>query len=541
KKTLLALALTYESFTGPALDLLWRELDGLGPLVRCLPQSLWKLDKHEQELEFQRAMTLDDWTIFCKYNHRVRSLHHDMRLTSSPSARIGTEIWGALGCPPFSLPLLPNLRSLTWDAPSGIFSYIQWFVTQKLTTLNIHTSCFEFKFGPSVQSVLSCIPILCPSLSHFHFHSQRESGDASITLQRWSHLISASTGKISDAAILYLSNLPSLRELHIELHHPTPIAADTQKLLQRPAFCALQELGVTCESLATSDAFFETLSIAPKILSFRMNDGEDSPSALPASISRISNACAHSALEHLQILVFYLNHDSELDASISAATFQPLRAFHNLRKLDFQSDYDVQLDDIALLQMAKAWPLLEELAIHGQFSAAWGDHPRLITPDGFVSLLKHCPRLTSVAIVINWSAVDRRGISPEIPYQGFAHGALSYADFDSSTIRHVTGIAAFLSAIAPKLERVDGWDAHYHTDHPDFKKYSTKWNDVHHLVKAFSIVREQGRCTALNAGVALGDVGGNIDESREDSASDGEHPSPSDRASSEFEEEECGQ
>jgi len=44
-KTLLALALTCKSFTGPALDLLWRELIGLGALIRCLPPTLWKLEK----------------------------------------------------------------------------------------------------------------------------------------------------------------------------------------------------------------------------------------------------------------------------------------------------------------------------------------------------------------------------------------------------------------------------------------------------------------------------------------------------------------
>jgi hypothetical protein len=47
KKTLLALALTCKSFMGPALDLLWRELDELNPLIRCLPPSLWKIDKQE--------------------------------------------------------------------------------------------------------------------------------------------------------------------------------------------------------------------------------------------------------------------------------------------------------------------------------------------------------------------------------------------------------------------------------------------------------------------------------------------------------------
>jgi len=51
KKTLLALALTCKSFTGPALDLLWRKLDGLDPLIRCLPPTLWKLEKQKAGLK----------------------------------------------------------------------------------------------------------------------------------------------------------------------------------------------------------------------------------------------------------------------------------------------------------------------------------------------------------------------------------------------------------------------------------------------------------------------------------------------------------
>ncbi|KAG2069536.1 hypothetical protein BDR04DRAFT_682074 [Suillus decipiens] len=73
KKTLMALALTCKSFSGPALDLLWRDLPEFEPLIKCLPQSLWKQDG--KNLEFQRTMTPDDWSIFfCKYNYRVRSL-----------------------------------------------------------------------------------------------------------------------------------------------------------------------------------------------------------------------------------------------------------------------------------------------------------------------------------------------------------------------------------------------------------------------------------------------------------------------------------
>jgi len=47
KKTLLALALTCTSFTGMALDLLWKNLDDVTPLVRCLPRSLWTILKRE--------------------------------------------------------------------------------------------------------------------------------------------------------------------------------------------------------------------------------------------------------------------------------------------------------------------------------------------------------------------------------------------------------------------------------------------------------------------------------------------------------------
>ncbi|KAJ8592381.1 hypothetical protein M405DRAFT_931524 [Rhizopogon salebrosus TDB-379] len=521
KKTLLALAVTCKSFTGPALDLLWRELDSFAPLIRCLPPSLWKLDK--LELQFQRAMTSDDWSIFCKYNHRVHSLH----MKASPCG-VSTEILIALGYPPFSLPLLPNLMSLTWDAPSGIFPYIRSFMTQTLTTLNIHARS-EFKFGPSEQSILSFIPTLCPSVSHFHFQDDAELGDTSMALQCWSHLISVTTANISDAAILHLSKLPSLRVLNLGLH-PTPITADTQQLLRHDVFCGLQELGVTCETrLAPVDAFFEALSIAPKKLSITY--GVDSIGALPDSISRIRDACAHSALEHLQVEVNEIEADFGAN-SISAATFGPLCAFWNLRSLDFESLYDVQLDDTTLIQMAKAWPLLEVLLIHGKIGQ-WADHN--ITPNALVSLLQHCPRLVSVTIGMNWSTVDRCGISSEIPYQGFAHGALSCADFQASTIRHPTRIAAFLSAIAPRLKTIIAWNFDRDVNDPDFDKYLPRWMAVHHLVKVFSLVREQGKSKTLNTGEAVGDVGGSGEDSREDSGS--EYISHSDQVSSNSENE----
>ncbi|KAG0708916.1 hypothetical protein DFH29DRAFT_787698, partial [Suillus ampliporus] len=98
-----------------------------------------------------------------------------------------------------------------------------------------------------------------------------------------------------------------------------------------------------------------------------------------------------------------------------------------------------------------------------------------ITSNAFVSLLQHCPRLVSVGIAVDWSTIDKHDISPNAPYQGFAHEALSEVFFGASEIGHPTRIAAFISAIAPNIESVKAWDPEFHKENQDFYKYSGRW------------------------------------------------------------------
>ncbi|KAG2134819.1 hypothetical protein DEU56DRAFT_808797 [Suillus clintonianus] len=488
-QTLLALALTCKSFTKLALDLLWQDLRGLAPLVRCLPQSLWK--HVEGKLEFQRPMTFDDWLIFSKYAHRVRSLNNTTIYGMDP---LDIEIWRTLSCPPFFLPLLPNLMSLIWsEAATEKFIYIRLFVTPKLKTLNISN---RIAFGLTEQSVLLSIPMLCPAVSDLSLYPLMKSGDMSSSLQRWSHLSYVSIGEVSEAAILHLSNSPSLQFLKFYLSS-MPISADTQKLLRYPAFCALQELHIKCVALELVDAFMETLSIAPKVLSITINNQPDTQRALPISISRLSNACVHSSLQQVQL---HINDRSDSFDAIGAAPFQPLYAMRNLRKLDFEVNLQVHLDEASLLQMAMAWPLLEELYFNR-------DESDDVTPHAFVLLLQHCPCLVSVGIAVDWSTIDGHDISPDVPYQGFAHEALSRAFFGAPRIYHPARIAAFISAIAPNMKSIQVWDFEFSEDDPDCDTYTARWDLVQDLIKSFSTVRDQGRRMVLNAG---GEANGKI-------------------------------
>ncbi|KAG2030580.1 hypothetical protein BDR03DRAFT_178423 [Suillus americanus] len=294
--------------------------------------------------------------------------------------------------------------------------------------------------------------MLCTSVSHFscqRIPSQKSEGP-STALQCWPHLTSVTASILSEATILHLSKLPSLQLLQLKLP-PTPMSVDTQKL-QHPVFCAVQELVIECSSMVLLDAFFKRFFVAPKLLPLEISAGVDTARALPASISRLSNGCAQGSLEQVELYINDLPEGcatpirtADRITSIKIAVFRPLFAFRNLRKLDFRAfdNYVLRWDDADLLQMAKAWPLLEVLHLNQYDHSSRG-----ITPSAFILLLQHCPSLVSVAVIVNWSTVDRCAVSPDAPYRGFAHKAISEVFFGSPRI------AAFISAILPSLELI---------------------------------------------------------------------------------------
>lgn len=283
---------------------------------------------------------------------------------------------------------------------------------------------------------------------------------------------------MSEAAIPYLSKLPSLRVLKFTLPS-TLISVDTQKLLRRPAFCALQELDITCKNMDFLDAFLKQLAITAKVLSFTITDGVNSVRALPALISRICDLCADNSLQQVQLSI--TDQHARGISSIEAATFQPLFTFRDLRKFNFTTYYrcDVRMDDADLVEMAKAWPLLEDLAIPG-----WPKASHEVTPHAFVSLLWHCPRLVSVAVPVDWTTIDYDDISRDIPYHGFSHNAVSKSVFRcQSELNNPISIAAFISAVAPNVTSIKGHES---------------WMIVENMLAAIPIIREQGMRMMLN-------------------------------------------
>ncbi|KAF8443666.1 hypothetical protein L210DRAFT_810366, partial [Boletus edulis BED1] len=77
---------------------------------------------------------------------------------------------------------------------------------------------------------------------------------------------------------------------------------------------------------------------------------------------------------------------------------QPCLVFSNLRVMDINVGWNVDLTDGDLLTLASAWPCLEDLSINmdGGWNTAAG-----ITPNGLLRLLESCRSLKSAALVID--------------------------------------------------------------------------------------------------------------------------------------------
>ncbi|OJA15142.1 hypothetical protein AZE42_04693 [Rhizopogon vesiculosus] len=71
--TLAALARTCKKFKEPALNILWKDVHGFGPLVLCLPEGVREITEQGQ-LTLTRPLFSEEWKIFNSYACRIRSL-----------------------------------------------------------------------------------------------------------------------------------------------------------------------------------------------------------------------------------------------------------------------------------------------------------------------------------------------------------------------------------------------------------------------------------------------------------------------------------
>ncbi|OCH94728.1 hypothetical protein OBBRIDRAFT_788977 [Obba rivulosa] len=220
RRSLARLARTCKAFKEPALDLLWRDLDSITPLIGLFPNTLLKRARRPG-LGQAKNPEPAEWERVLAYGERVRSISYiEIKGDVSPSifpmfeeSRPQTYI-------------LPNLTSLTWRAEtSANLDRCKLFMGPELQTLVLEAGTRHSKLGELLVEVASHTRLKAFSLI-VHTNLPDSFTDIfkhNVALEK---LSLAAPGAVSHTIGKWAASLPKLRSFNLDLTGRTPTAVE---------------------------------------------------------------------------------------------------------------------------------------------------------------------------------------------------------------------------------------------------------------------------------------------------------------------------
>ncbi|KAG0700855.1 hypothetical protein DFH29DRAFT_1000766 [Suillus ampliporus] len=431
-----ALASTCRAFEHPALNVLWRDLQSVGPLVRCLPSDLFSVDQGRMVL--QKPLDGKMWDTLFKYTSRVHSITVSESGSRGDRALIELVTVLMLSCPSTPASLFPNLRKLAWRA-DGIAEFLRMVLVPSILVLDVQIS----STSPAFLSVLSSLGTLCPHLQNMTVtvNLRRATDDLlhkispfiAQPIPQLHHLHTLSVWDLGSQGIEHLMQLRALQSLSLNLK--TSSAWDTKSPLQFPGFHDLKFLRLSTSTLQHASNFFSSLQVVRSKeieVSFASRIARSSAGSTMLSefFAILQEKCDNEKLEF-----FSLKGVSGLVLT-APSILTPLHACSNLTRLVIERVCDISMSDEELCQLVRAWPKLQVLKINCSVSL---DTTTIPTFHGLIGLLRLCPALTSLALVID--ATEVHGIDLKYPGGGSCNTQLKSLAFGNSPITSPVNVA----------------------------------------------------------------------------------------------------
>ncbi|KAG2343855.1 hypothetical protein BDR05DRAFT_1059388 [Suillus weaverae] len=501
-RSLPALASTSRIFERPALDVLWRNLQSMEPLVKCLPSDLFGIELGRMVL--LKPLDARIWGILCKYTSRVHSITQSDR--SAVIEPLGSLM---LSCPSTPASLFPNLRKLEWhtDGTHCAAEFLRMAFVPTLLSLDMQISSPSTIF----LSVLSSLGTLCPDLQIMNILFPSATHDnlfpsatrdilfPSAThdlLRKTSPFVAQSISQLHRLQGLFvwdlgnqgnehLMQLPALRTLWLDLK--TSSAWGRRSPLQLPGFRDLDSLILLIDNLEHASHFLSSLQVIES-----ENIGIRSTAAHPSTRSSTTLSQFFAILgetcDHNNLISFSLLESTKVSTNLDI--FKPLYTCHNLTRLLVEHSWNISMADEDLCQLVRGWPKLQVLNI-SRFVAI--NETAIPTFHGLISLLGLCPALTSITLVIDTTELD--GIDLKTPGGGICNNHLEKLVLTNSPMESPLNVALILSGLFPNLLKVDlgCWDSAPKNLLPP-KQSATQleqWQAVNLFLLGFSVVRER--------------------------------------------------
>ncbi|KAJ8582698.1 hypothetical protein M405DRAFT_776226, partial [Rhizopogon salebrosus TDB-379] len=213
--TIAALARTCRTFKEPALDTLWKDMQGFKPLILCLPEGIRERTPHGR-LTLKRPLFAGEWKIFNQYASRIRSL----TIYHSHLTEVDAWVLKSLVCAP-SPALLPNLHNLQWwDDKDCFLPLLHALLVPTIRSMALEPFAVFDPWVPSFtkSAFLVSLGARCPHIQEFVCPYSSDSDDHSDALCDavccWSELSHLRTRVLNTRALAHLASLSSLRSLH---------------------------------------------------------------------------------------------------------------------------------------------------------------------------------------------------------------------------------------------------------------------------------------------------------------------------------------
>ncbi|KAG2043386.1 hypothetical protein BDR03DRAFT_1087596 [Suillus americanus] len=478
-----ALASTYRAFEHPALNSLWRDLQSVEPLVKCLPNNLFGVDQGGVVLR----KPPDDgmWHTLFKYTSRVHSII--VPRSNCDRAVIEPLCLLMLSCssPPGSLFL--NLCKLKWGANGThcAADFLRMMFVPSLVEFKLDMHLYSA--SSAFLSVLSSLGTLCPHLQNMtlsfappptHALSVKLSPFIIRPISQFHHLHTLSIWDIGIQGMERFVELQALESLRLDL--TVSSTWHTKSDLSFPGFHDLTLLDLATRKIEHASNFWSSLQF---VRTRGINVDFTCPGAsttIPQFFDIVQERCDNHKLKSISVNGAYRSGQVHKGQSF----FAPLRTCCNLTQLFIGSICDISMSDEELCQLVKAWPKLQMLQIKCYTAS------KMPTFHGLIDLLWRCPALTSLALAIDVTKLI--GIDLKSPGGGRCNKRLKFLALGNSPTEVPVNVALIINGLFPNLKKVnlDCWNA-YPATASRSTSVKQQWELVNSIIGGFNVVRER--------------------------------------------------
>ncbi|KAG2113408.1 uncharacterized protein F5147DRAFT_680821 [Suillus discolor] len=431
-----------------ALDIIWKEVDGLSRLLTLLrPYTITGRYNFFDGLPDSR-----DWTRFQRYANRVRILRFQQDRDIDYSGLLDD-----MARTRTTLDMLPNLHTLEWIYEDvECMERATLFMHQRLRRLVIsappvrHKDKVSFFLdvcvrAPHLHSLDLRVPYRVQHIETAILELLRGLPDLKTIILPEFFLTSSIVSELSRMKHINIVQFEYGREQGFGEEKDVDIFAP---VLEEGAFPALWDLAVTARIehvMRFMNADFAPINLTSLYINTYV---EHEPEELHTLLVMLSERCR--GLSELYILLaHYVAGESELVPAkqITFNTLAPLLSFPNLSTFQVMHKYPVNITLEEIEELACRWPSLESLTLNEEPLIM---HDFTLDLRALIPFALHCPKLRRLGLFID---ANPSNISPTLELKPFA--ALCFLSVGTSRAQDPEAVAAFLSHLCPpkcKLE-----------------------------------------------------------------------------------------